>query len=100
MATVKMYTSAYCPYCSRAKALLQRQAGLAEFRVARVHRLDLDRNVVLEHGAVGHVQVDVEIRVVLADQADPNRLGGSIHLGDELLPGREVNRRVEVVVVN
>jgi glutaredoxin 3 len=24
MATVKMYTSAYCPYCSRAKALLQR----------------------------------------------------------------------------
>ena len=24
MASVKMYTSAYCPYCSRAKALLQR----------------------------------------------------------------------------
>ncbi|MDP2742106.1 MAG: glutaredoxin 3 [Hydrogenophaga sp.] len=24
MATVTMYTSAYCPYCSRAKALLQR----------------------------------------------------------------------------
>ena len=23
MASVKMYTSAYCPYCSRAKALLQ-----------------------------------------------------------------------------
>ncbi len=25
MAAVKMYTSAYCPYCSRAKALLQRR---------------------------------------------------------------------------
>lgn len=24
MATVTMYTSAYCPFCSRAKALLQR----------------------------------------------------------------------------
>jgi len=24
MVTVTMYTSAYCPYCSRAKALLQR----------------------------------------------------------------------------
>ena len=24
MASVKMYTSAYCPYCTRAKALLQR----------------------------------------------------------------------------
>ncbi|MDG5976172.1 glutaredoxin 3 [Hydrogenophaga taeniospiralis CCUG 15921] len=25
MATVKMYTSAYCPYCSRAKALLEKR---------------------------------------------------------------------------
>jgi glutaredoxin 3 len=29
MATVKMYTSAYCPYCSRAKSLLQ-QRGVAD----------------------------------------------------------------------
>lgn len=29
MAAVKMYTSAYCPYCSRAKALLQRH-GVAD----------------------------------------------------------------------
>ena len=29
MATVKMYTSNYCPYCSRAKALLQ-QRGVSD----------------------------------------------------------------------
>ncbi len=29
MTTVTMYTSAYCPYCSRAKALLQRHGVVA-----------------------------------------------------------------------
>jgi len=31
MTTVTMYTSAYCPYCSRAKALLQRH-GVVDLR--------------------------------------------------------------------
>jgi hypothetical protein len=41
----------------------QRQAGLAQLRIARVDRLDLDRGVVLELGAIGHVQVDVGQRI-------------------------------------
>ena len=33
MATVKMYTSAYCPYCSRAKALLEKNPNPSEHEI-------------------------------------------------------------------
>ncbi|OSZ74409.1 glutaredoxin 3 [Hydrogenophaga sp. IBVHS1] len=35
MAKVKMFTSAYCPYCSRAKALLE-QRGVADLEEIHV----------------------------------------------------------------
>ena len=43
MQTVKMYTTAYCPYCIRAKQLLQAK-GVAEIEEIRVD-LEMDERV-------------------------------------------------------
>ena len=47
MQTVKMYTTQTCPYCVRAKALLQ-QRGVAQIEEIRVDLLPAERDTMIE----------------------------------------------------
>jgi len=90
MAKIEIYTKAYCPFCTRAVALLEHK--VAALPVLNVEEISIDRNMALREKMIARSNGSYTVPQIFIDD---------VHIGGcDQLVALEINNKLDTLLAN